>query len=76
MQDGRSGTFPFLALQQREEPLSVLLTLPLVLAHYFQFGLGAAGILVLPFQLNDQRLLFGEPPLCFNYIAFQLPQLV
>ena len=53
-----------------------MLPLPLVLAHCFQFGLGAAGILVSPFQVNDQRLLLGEPPLRFNYIALQLPQFI
>jgi hypothetical protein len=70
------GRSLFLTLHQREEPLSVLLPLPLVLAHCFQFGLGAAGILVSPFQVNDQRLLLGEPPLRFNYIALQLPQFI
>jgi hypothetical protein len=61
-------------LQQRKEPLSVLLALPLVLAHYFQLRLGAAGILTLPFQVNDQRLLLRQPSLSFNDIALQLPQ--
>jgi hypothetical protein len=58
-----------LVLQQRKEPLSVLLALPLVLAHYFQFRLGGAGILMQPFQVNDQRLLLGQPTLSFNDIA-------
>jgi hypothetical protein len=70
------GAFAFLVLQQRKEPLSALLTQPLVLAHYFQFRLGAACILMLPFQVNDQRLLLGQPSFSFNDIALQLPQLI
>ncbi|MGY3034135.1 hypothetical protein ACVIIV_003305 [Bradyrhizobium sp. USDA 4354] len=53
-----------------------MLTLPLVLAHYFQFGLRAADILVLLFQVDDHRLLLDQPPLSFNDIALQLSQLI
>ncbi|TQF28796.1 hypothetical protein [Bradyrhizobium sp. UNPA324] len=53
-----------------------MLTLPLVLAHYFQFGLRAADILVLPFQVDNHRLLLGQSPLSFDDIALQLPQLI
>ncbi|MGL3107085.1 hypothetical protein [Bradyrhizobium sp. BR 1432] len=63
-------------MQHRSKPLSVLLTLPLVLAHYFQFGLRAADILVSPFQVDDHRLLLGQPPLSFDDTALQLPQLI
>jgi hypothetical protein len=70
------GAFVFLVLQQRKKPLSVLLALPLVIAHYFQFGLGAACILMLPFKVNDQRLLLRQPSLSFNDIALQLSQLI
>jgi len=54
--------------------VSVLLTLPLVLAHYFQFGLRAADILVVPFQADDHRLLLSQPPLSFDDIALQLEE--
>ncbi|MBR0719571.1 hypothetical protein [Bradyrhizobium liaoningense] len=65
-----------LALQQRQNALSVLLTLPLVRAQYLQFGFGAAGFSMLPFQVNDQRLMLRQPPLSFDCIPLELSQLI
>ncbi|MHC2626452.1 hypothetical protein ACVIW2_008484 [Bradyrhizobium huanghuaihaiense] len=56
--------------------MPVLLTLALVRVHDFKLGLGVTRILMLPFQVDDHRLLLGQPPLPFNHLTFQLPQLV
>ncbi|MGV7218696.1 hypothetical protein [Bradyrhizobium sp. UFLA05-112] len=56
--------------------MSILLTLPLVLAQNFEFGLSATRILMLTFPVNDQRLPRRQPPLSLNNVAFQLPQLI
>ncbi|MGY8685620.1 hypothetical protein Q2941_49100 [Bradyrhizobium sp. UFLA05-153] len=56
--------------------MPILLTAALVLAQSFQFGLSAAGVMILLFQTNDQCLLFREAPLTVNYLALQLSQLI
>lgn len=56
--------------------MTILLKAALVLTQSFQFGLSVAGVLILPFQTNDQRLLFREAPLTLNSVALQLSQLI
>ncbi|WP_187437403.1 hypothetical protein [Bradyrhizobium rifense] len=53
--------------------MTLLLKSPLVGAHPFEFALGLARILVLPFQVDNEGLLLRELPLAFDNFALDLP---
>jgi len=56
--------------------LSVFIVTTLIVTHHLKFGFRFGEISFLPLQLNNQRLLFCEPPLPFGPIIFELPQLI
>jgi hypothetical protein len=68
---------PFgLGLQQREEPLTVLIAKALGFAQRFQLLFSVSGVLPLSLQLNNQTLQPCQASLPFDYVAFDVPQLI
>ena len=72
----RGGGLRTLPVDQRQEPLALVLPRALLLAHPFQFFTDFGRVLVLPLKGNKQRFLFGKLPFTSDYFALDASQLV
>ncbi|MGY3344920.1 hypothetical protein ACVW16_007173 [Bradyrhizobium sp. USDA 4474] len=73
---GVGSSPPISRLEQRKEPLPVLIALALDFAQRFQLQFGICRILTFSFQVDNEALLFCQPALACDHIALDPSQLV